>query len=578
MPENITMKRPAMPESHYPDGVEMLDQKRELEALYAENARLKATNREVFTYIRSKVDNLLSAIGTNTLKPEELDDQSLIEFDPIGIVTETFHYVLENVRETNQKLKFAHDELQAVFDTIGASILVLDMQGKVVAYNQKTRDILIDDGADIVGKSCQESICGSPKHESLCMFQRVSKRGIEQHIHNWALGCRCFDVVGRPMFDENGEICNIVISYSDVSARRDAEAAMSQALLETQQANAKLRGILRSVADSVLVTDAAGKIVMINRRAEELFVLSSSARQPLLDIDCLPQKDLVDFLRSVAGQKQEFWVKDFVFCEAAGKEHIYQARTTVVNAGNGGFQGCLTILHEVTEEREIDRMKSEFVSTAAHELRTPLATIIGYTDLLLMRDDWRKSEQRDYLELIQQKADHLGDIVSDLLDISRIESGEGLRLDLQPCRLDVLSAEVLKSFQSQSDTHEFVNQVAMPTEIRADRFAVRQILENIIGNAVKYSPRGGVIRVSAHRVDGLCQCSVSDEGIGMSTAQRARVFDKFYRADATDTAVSGTGLGLTIVKYLVEAQGGQVRIESNLGSGSTVSFLLSYVD
>jgi signal transduction histidine kinase len=218
-------------------------------------------------------------------------------------------------------------------------------------------------------------------------------------------------------------------------------------------------------------------------------------------------------------------------------------------------------------------MKNEFVSTAAHELRTPLATIIGYTDLLMMENDFSPEQKTEFIQHIQKKAERLGDIVSDLLDISRIEAGEDVQLDPKPHRLDQLCEEVVKSFRLQTDDHNFVLDFpkASAVTVSFDRFAMIQILENLLSNSVKYSPDGGEIRISCRLENDTCLLSVSDQGLGMTAEQVVRVYDKFYRVDATNTAISGTGLGMTIVKHLVEAQSGQVSIKSSLGKGTNVT-------
>lgn len=547
------------------------NKERELAILRAENERLRQENDRAFAYVRSKVDALLSVIGTKSLLPEELDNHSLVEFDPIGIVTQSFQHVLDNVHKTNHRLRFAHDEIQTIFDTVGVSILVLDTKGRVMAYNQKTRDMMLDTEADISGQYCRDHICRDRTSEDRCVFREVSKTEREHQFNDWSLNGHSFDVVGRPMFNDSGQLSHVVISYKDVTARRDAESALIKALTETQQANAKLHGILRSAADGILVTDADERIVLMNSRAEELFGLCLADRRIASNLEILQHQALVSFLKEVSESPEGFVAKDFVFSDPGGREHIHQARVSVIDTPKTGFSGCITILHDVTEERQVERMKSEFVSTAAHELRTPLATIIGYADLLLMKEDWSKKEQRDYLGLIQEKAERLGDIVSDLLDISRIESGEGVLLDPKPCSLELLCKEVVRSFRHQSEKHTFEVESSGSASICADRYAVLQILENLISNALKYSPQGGLIKISVSRHGCYCRCSVTDQGMGMTSVQVEKVYDKFYRVDATNTAVSGTGLGMTIVKHLVDAHGGKIDISSTPDQGTTVT-------
>lgn len=546
----------------------------ELALLRDENERLRQENNSAFAYVRSKVDNLLSVIGTKSLLPEELDNNNLIAFDPIGIVTESFQHVLDNVHKTNHKLRFAHDEIQTIFDTVGVSIMVLDTKGRVVSYNQRTRDMMLASEDDITGQHCRDHICQGRTSEERCMFEAVYKSERELHFHDWSLNGHSFDVVGRPMFNDTGQLSNVVISYKDVTARRDAESALMDALTETQEANAKLHGLLRSAADGILVTDTDERIVLMNKRAEDLFGLCLTDKRSINKLEILQHQELVSFLKEASGSTQDFIAKDFVFSEPGGREHLYQARVSIIDTQQAGFSGCITILHDVTEQRQVELMKSEFVSTAAHELRTPLATIMGYADLLLMNEKWSDKEQRDYLKLIQDKAERLGDIVGDLLDISRIESGEGVLLDPKPCDLDLLCKEVVRSFSHQSQKHTFEVETPRSATIYADRFAVLQILENLISNAIKYSPRGGLVKVSVAKHDCHCQCTVTDQGLGMTSAQVEKVYDKFYRVDATNTAVSGTGLGMTIVKHLVDAHGGKIEISSvpDQGTSVTVSF------
>ena len=206
------------------DNVLNSEEHRELELLREENARLIKVNCEAFDYIRNKVNSLLEVVGTKSLKPEELDDHSLVEFDPIGIVANTFQHVLKNLQETNQKLHFAHNEIKTVFETVGAAVLVLDPTGRVISYNQKVRDLMLHSDVDICGKKCREYICRKDVELERCVFERVMSNCREQRFNGWDLKGRSFDVIGRPMFDETGNITHVVMAYHDVSARREAQA------------------------------------------------------------------------------------------------------------------------------------------------------------------------------------------------------------------------------------------------------------------------------------------------------------------------------------------------------------------
>lgn len=551
----------------------------ELEQLREENARLRTTQRETFDYIRAKVDDMLSMVGTKTLKPEELDDQSLLDFDPIGIVTKTFQHVLASHRKLNQELHFAHDEIQAIFDSVGAALLVLDPAGLILAYNQKTRELLLDGEQEIIGQKCSQVVCGRlTTNGSPCTFDRVMQTRREHHLQDWNLGDRNFSVVGRPIFDSAGGITHVVMAYSDTTAHKKAEISLLEALTETQEANAKIHGILRSAADSLLVTDAADQVVLMNERAEQLFGFCLTSTGGKLATKVLPCRQLAELLSGRPQAGDNVQVQDLVLSGVDSEDRIYQARIAVVRGPDGDYRGRITLLHDVTREREVDRMKSDFVSTAAHELRTPLSTILGYTDLMLTQEEESREHFTEYLNLIQDKAENLAQIVGDLLDISRIEAGEDLQLSFEPCNLESICRNVVDEFSIDLTAHRFsLDFPSEPIVIEADRYALVQVLENVIGNAVKYSPAGGIVELAAQIEGSTCLLSISDTGLGVQPGHLDRIFEKFYRVDATNTAISGTGLGLTIVKHLVEAHRGTVHLESQPGHGTTVQIRLPLV-
>lgn len=548
----------------------------ELARLREENAQLRAAADEAFGYIRAKVDELLTVMGTKTLRPEELDNHSLVTFDPIGIVATTFRHVLENARETNRQLQAAHGEIRTIFDTVGAALLVVDPQRRITSINRQATQLVDDHPDEVLGQDCSQVLCSiADPQTDQCVFKRVMTTGREVILRGKRLREHVYDVIGGPIFDADGQITHVVMAYQDVTAHRQAETALRHSLAETREAQAKIQGILRAAADGLLLTDGRGRIVLINHRAEQLFGIGSvrTSERPSFRIIC--HKGLTDLLQQAPHHRGETLLADLDFPDLMGEEYIYQARVTIIRGARGGFRGCITSLHDVTEQRRVERMKSEFVSTAAHELRTPLATIMGYADLMLNSPEQTKDKLREYLELILSRAEHLSHIVSDLLDISRIEAGEGLKMVFQPCHLDLLCKEVAWAHEEVSERHPV--DFDLPPDgavVEADSYALTQVIENLLSNAIKYSPNGGRIKLSLVAGKDYCDLSVADQGIGMSPAQLEHIFDKFYRANSSDTAIPGTGLGMTIVKHLVAAHHGQVLIESVLGQGTTVKVRL----
>ncbi len=225
--------------------------------------------------------------------------------------------------------------------------------------------------------------------------------------------------------------------------------------------------------------------------------------------------------------------------------------------------------------KELDRMKSEFLSTAAHELRTPLTSILGFSEILLKRklDEERRNK---FLKIINEESMSLSALINDLLDLSRIESGRGFKITKVPIQIKEVILENVDIFQAQGDKHTFkVNLPDDLVKIEADKDKINQVIENLISNAVKFSPEGGEITVSIKEAKDELKINISDSGIGIPEKDLPHIFEKFYRADnASSEAIGGTGLGLSIVKYIVESHGGRISAESKLGKGSTFSFTL----
>ena len=228
------------------------------------------------------------------------------------------------------------------------------------------------------------------------------------------------------------------------------------------------------------------------------------------------------------------------------------------------------------EVRLADRAKSEFVSFVAHELRTPMTSIRGYAELLAKGAVGPLTpQQEEFLATILSNAERMQVLVSDLRDISRIELGQ-LQLELKPVRLTEALENGLEATRAQIDARSQRLELDVPDDlppVYADPARLEQVLINLLSNAYKYTPEGGQIRVRARRQNGDVHCAVSDSGIGISPEDQARLFTKFFRSeDPAVREMPGTGLGLCIVKSLVELQGGHIIVESQLGRGTTFAF------
>lgn len=341
---------------------------------------------------------------------------------------------------------------------------------------------------------------------------------------------------------------------------------------DAERTRDRIDAIIKSVADGLIVTDLHNNIILINLAAEKMFDISlnKAINQPVEIV--LKDNDLCKKIANTLESPFTGYVHDFVLPDKdQRKQQIMCARTSTIHAKNNEILGVITIIANVTKEREIDRMKTEFISTSAHELRTPLTSIQGFSEILLTRENIDDKTKKKYLQYINSKAILLGKIVSDLLNISRIESGVGFELTLEKCLIrDIIKMQVLH-FEAVSPKHTFdVIYSDKPIELYVDEDKIEQVLTNLLSNAVKYSPDGGKIQIKEEIGQEFLSITIEDQGIGMTPEQVDKIFDKFYRADASNTSIEGTGLGMSIVKYIVEAHGGMVFIESKPEIGTTV--------
>jgi len=233
---------------------------------------------------------------------------------------------------------------------------------------------------------------------------------------------------------------------------------------------------------------------------------------------------------------------------------------------------------ERSELKKMDIVKSEFISTAAHELRTPVSTIMGYTELLADQSlvgAFTETERKTFLATIYESSEKLDKIVDDILDVSRIESGQKIPLYKYPSSIKSLLEKVINRLKLKSGRNLILEiGPEVPERMVFDEHRIEQVIDNLLSNAIKYSPGESPITISVKADDHRCSICVADLGIGMSEEQKEHIFDKFYRADTSSTAIPGLGLGMSIVKQIIDDHGGAIFINSKLGDGTSVCFTL----
>jgi signal transduction histidine kinase/GAF domain-containing protein/ActR/RegA family two-component response regulator len=390
----------------------------------------------------------------------------------------------------------------------------------------------------------------------------------------------------------------------------ELEARVEARTAEVNREREQLLAVLENAGEAIVITDADGFMEYANPAWEELTGYKAAQamrhKMRILEDETFPDFSLpigplkakesyageqeahtyptpadADEFTSVRSitQRQRIWRRELVGQRPDGATYVVDLTVTPVFDDAMELANLVIIYRDVTQYKELDRIKSEFLSTAAHELRSPLTSLLGFSELLLLRKDLSDEERVRFLKYINDHAMHLKQLVDDLLDISRIESGVSFVVKLEPLELYPLFEQEVRSWQEShpDHTYQLFDGNDWP-QVHADKDRIRQVMRNLLSNATKYSPAGGTIAVSATPVGGYIEITVADEGIGMTDEELTHIFEKFWRANASSTAVEGTGLGLVIVKHIVEQHGGQVWVESIKGKETVVHFTLPLLE
>ena len=359
---------------------------------------------------------------------------------------------------------------------------------------------------------------------------------------------------------------------------RNAAAVISSArAFQSLTAEKKqLEYTLQSMTAGLLVITRNKRISLLNASSAAIINIDPVTSIGKLFYDVVKNTELRDFIANSLDEADE------TALEFSVDDRFFQAETAKVRDDKQNIMGLLCVLNDVTELRNVERMKSDFVSTVSHELRTPLTAIKGFIRTLLddPKGEFYDQEIRmEFYGIIDTECDRLVRLISDLLNVSRLERGLSLHLNYTSVNVSALVEKCISFQRGYTDKHQLVIDIPddLP-QIEADQDKLDQIITNLISNAIKYSPNGGTITTSVIDEGDKLRFSVADEGLGIPNDQMDKVFQRFHRVNSGDSQrVSGTGIGLFLVKNLVQAHNGAIWVESELGHGSTFSFTLPKV-
>ncbi len=348
-----------------------------------------------------------------------------------------------------------------------------------------------------------------------------------------------------------------------------------------------LEAVAREMRTGIAVLDSDGRVQYVNPFFERSFPAAGSApgrhisgiikNHTLLEaVECF----MVRGREGGAGRQgvcgdygaEEACPAEIVIDEAERCLHV-----RMVPLDEDGARSLLIFLRDITEEKRVETIKKDFVANVSHELRTPLASIKGYSEALL-DDDSDKARQREFLEIIDRHATRMSRIIDDLLILSRLESS-AVSLDSAPVDMADLIRSTLKGCLKQASDKSITIGAELPPSlpgVMGDRDRLEQVVVNLLDNAIKYTPAGGKVSISAADLGGEVRVDVSDTGIGIPEDDISRIFERFYRVDkARSRALGGTGLGLAIVKHIIQGHNGRLEVKSRLGEGTTFSFFMA---
>ncbi|TES91292.1 MAG: PAS domain S-box protein, partial [Desulfobacteraceae bacterium] len=442
------------------------------------------------------------------------EEQSLLK-EVAGDIAYALHNIeLEKAHKNAEiALNKSEEKYRHLVESTSDWVWSCDVEGRQTFANEAIKNILGYEVQEIRGTLAQDLI--HPEDlENIQKWFKTSvekKKGWRSSIVRWLHKdgtVKFLESTAKPFIDPKGNLVGFIGVDRDVTDRKLAEEKikeysenlermveertkeLNRALYDTEAARDRTDGILKSVANGLIVTDIYNRVILMNRAAEDLLnVRFSEVVDRPIDF-AIQDKTLRDRIKSTLEKKKTDYQFDFELPDEDTKHpRIMRARTSGIKDKAGNHTGIITIIHDVTLEREVDRMKTEFISTAAHELRTPLTSIQGFSEILLARDDINEEERKKFLSYINNQAVSLAMIVNDLLDISRIESGIGISLNKVPCKIGDAISDVVPYFQEHSKEHRFeVVLPKEPVEVHIDKEKMEQVLKNLISNAVKYSP------------------------------------------------------------------------------------------
>ncbi|MDN4527127.1 cell wall metabolism sensor histidine kinase WalK [Fictibacillus fluitans] len=527
--------------------------------------------------------NLITDIAQLINETKDENIKSVLVLNKDGVVIGSDNKNLIGQVTTNSKIKLALNGTQdqsEMYDPATNQRVIVWAKPIIVGKDQQ-----VDKNKQVLGaiyvKSSIESV-----YKQISDINKILTTGtVIALVITAILGIFLARTITRPMADmrkqalvmARGDFSRKVQVYGDDEIGQlsmtfnDLTRKLQEATAITESERRKLRSVLTYMTDGVIATDRDGCIILMNDRAEEMLNIS---RQHALGNSLLELLRLNDqYTWDELYNEYESMLLDF---STQNVHYVLRANFSVIQKEGGPVNGLIAVLHDVTEQEQIENERREFVFNVSHELRTPLTTMRSYLEALAEGAWQDENIAPRFLEVTQNETERMIRLVTDLLQLSKMDSKD-YKFNFVQTDLVQFMQDIIDRFEMLQHEHlRFIrNLPERKIMVQIDTDKMTQVVDNVISNAIKYSPEGGTITIAASLHGRKIKVSIADQGVGIPKNNVSKIFDRFFRVDrARSRDLGGTGLGLAITKEIVLAHGGDIWAESEWGQGTTIHFTL----
>lgn len=487
--------------------------------------------------------------------------------------------VSKDVRQTYKltaEVETKERRLSSILSTLADGVVTIDSDGTILSVNQAAERIFGYSTEEVSGKNFRFLLPKSERRGRRAFFENYVRAGKGEHTGTGR------EVTGLRKSGAEFPL-EVAVNSLEIDGKQLFTSVVRDLTIQKQSETRLKRQawVLGNIADPVLLTDPQGNIVECNKAAEtalgyERVELLGSPVMDLLVPDSVVSDDLMQSEARTLADSGQAWRSEFKIKCKDGSIRIFANTTTGMFDERGTLIGRISVNRDVTEQREVDRMKSEFVSVVSHELRTPLTSIMGSLGLIKSGAMGEVGEEvAGMINIAHSNSDRLIRLINDILDLEKIEAG---KMEFHNEQLDVTALLVQaesdnKGYADKNDVTLTISQQMRDVFINADKDKIAQVFANLLSNAIKFSPTGETVELGAHRHGQMIRFFITDRGPGIPDEFRGTIFGKFSQADSSATRQKGgTGLGLSICKTIVDRLDGEIAFDSVLGEGSTFFF------